>query len=255
MVYARTRLHLTRLLAGLQKRVLPPRCIACGGPGGLRLPASATLDLCTSCYPQLPFNRQACARCALPLQGAGGPLLCGQCLRRPPRYQRSQCAFEYAYPLAALIRNLKYGQALPTARVLGELLAQHLLEQRAESGDPWPDCILPVPLHAQRYYSRGYNQVIEVGRVLQQRLNIPLRTDLMLRHRATVEQAGLSRRERRHNLRRAFSLRTTPPVRVAVLDDVITTGSTVNEVSNTLWRAGVRQIEVWGLARAARHHL
>ena len=132
--------------------------------------------------------------------------------------------------------------------MLGELLANHLLQHHPQ---PWPQCIIPVPLHISRYQQRGYNQVIELATYLHRRLNLPLRLDLLERIRATAEQAGLSRTERRRNLRRAF--RTTGsqlPDHVALLDDVITTGSTVNEAALTLRKAGVGYIEVWGLARA-----
>lgn len=249
MVYTSLTTWFPQLFDHAQQWLLPARCIACGGAGGM--PVSGTLrplDLCAACYRQLPFNSHACWHCGLPLSGATADLICGHCLRQPPHYQRSYCAFEYGYPLAPLIRSLKYGAALASARVLGELLAQHL--QQHHHG-PWPECIIPVPLHARRYQARGYNQVIELGRHLERRLNLPLRLDLLSRIRHTTEQAGLSRRARRKNLQRAFNATTVNlPQHVAVLDDVITTGSTVNEVAATLNRAGVEQIEVWGLARA-----
>lgn len=266
MVYAALRSLNTRLCQPVLRWLLPARCIACGGPCDLseapleaRPESTVPLDLCPACWRQLPCNEVACVRCGLPLQGTPESpiygLICGQCLRRPPRYTRSYCAFEYRYPVAPLIRNLKYGQALASARVLGELLAWRLIQQRQITSESWPACIIPVPLHTRRYRERGYNQVVELGRHLQRRLNIPLRTDLVTRIRHTPEQAGLSRRERRKNLRRAFSTTTTDlPAHVAVLDDVITTGTTVNELAHTLAKAGVARIEVWGLARAPAPH-
>jgi ComF family protein len=127
------------------------------------------------------------------------------------------------------------------------LLANYL---RAGRGDDWPECFVPVPLHAARYRQRGYNQVIEIGKYLQQALPVPMRTDLVTRKRNTVEQTGLSRRARRSNLRRAFVTHGPMPKHIALLDDVITTGSTVNELSRILKNAGVERIEVWGVARA-----
>lgn len=240
-----------RWLGRLQRFVLPPRCIACGDAGGWRLPgpANPALDLCATCQAQLPLNLHACQHCALPLPGAPVPLICGRCLRRPPPYQASFCAYEYAYPIEHLIRRLKYGRALTQARVLGQLLGQQLRDRHA---GPWPECFVPVPLHPDRYRARGYNQVIELGRFLERESNIAMRTDLVERIRHTPEQAGLSRRERRKNLRHAFRVAAaTLPGHVALLDDVITTGTTMNELAGTLKRAGVRHIEVWGLARAA----
>jgi ComF family protein len=249
------------LLLKLQQILLPPRCIACGNPASWRLQETdckplAGLDLCNTCQTQLPVNVSVCRICALPLAGTAQGLICGRCLQRPPPYQASWCAFEYTYPITHLIRRLKYGGALAPARVLGVLLADYL---RTYHEGPWPECFIPVPLHALRYRSRGYNQVIELGRYLEQALGIHMRTDLVSRIRHTPEQAGLPRRARRKNLRRAFAATDVVlPRHIAVLDDVITTGSTVNELANTLKNSGAEHIEVWGLARAkimAKHSI
>ncbi len=251
MVYDRLKSLSCRLLAQSQRWLLPARCIACGDDGGLFFPSTEclSLDLCRGCYLQLPFNQHSCQLCSLPLNSSGAQLICGECLRSPPDYDRSFCPFEYRYPISDLIRHFKYGNHLATARVLAELLSHHLRLQRTH---PWPDCIIPVPLHTQRYRQRGYNQVIEVGWYLHRRLNLPLRLDVLERTRATPEQAGLTRQARQKNLRRAFNaVSAMIPRKVAILDDVITTGSTVQEVASTLYKAGVEQIEVWGVARAA----
>lgn len=245
----------SRWCSRLQEVLLPPRCIACGSSGRdiqAQHPESGSLriatDLCLHCQAQLPYNRIACLLCALPLSGAQPGLICGRCLRRPPPYQASWCAFEYAYPVTHLVRRLKYGGALAPSRVLGELLAHHLRMHRTA---PWPECFIPVPLHTRRYRNRGYNQVIELGRHLERALGVRMRTDLVARIRHTPEQAGLSRRVRRKNLRRAFAATNVAlPKHVALLDDVITTGSTLNELSKLLKRNGVECIEAWGVARA-----
>ena len=239
-------------LSNLQRWILPARCIACGGDAIRRasgqVASSLPLDLCPACYDALPLNDHACRRCALPLPTARTDLLCGRCLVKPPRYQTSLCAYHYGYPLQHLIRHLKYHDALSHAQVLGTLLADYLLERRTGA---WPECFVPTPLHSSRYRSRGYNQVIELGKYVQRGLQVQMRTDLVVRARNTVEQAGLSRRARRSNLRRAFvTTAVTMPKHIAILDDVVTTGSTVNELSRILAAAGAEQIEVWGLARA-----
>ncbi|MES1195690.1 MAG: ComF family protein [Steroidobacter sp.] len=170
-------------------------------------------------------------------------------MRAPPRYQSSYCAFEYGYPIAEFIRAFKYGHSLTHARILGTLLADYV---NAQHRDEWPQCIVPVPLSSQRFHRRGFNQAIELGRVISDSLNIPLHANLLERVRHTVEQAGLSRRERKKNLRNAFAIvGNDMPDHVAILDDVVTTGSTMNEIARTLKRAGVRHIEVWAVARAA----
>ena len=254
MVYQALFSYLSRSLQHAHHWLLPARCIACGDNGGLILGRSthAPLDLCESCYQQFPFNYHACRGCSLPLSTATSELLCGQCLRAPTPYQRSFCAFEYLYPIADLVRHYKYGDHVACARLLGELLADHL---RSHHPLPWPECIIPVPLHTRRYQQRGYNQVIEIGRFLSSRLKLPLRPDVLQRIRATPEQASLTRTERQKNLRHAFRVVSPhPPAHVAILDDVITTGSTVAEVASTLRNSGVAQIEVWGVARAVIGH-
>lgn len=224
--------------------LLPPSCVLCGAEG-----QPPDFDLCSGCESDLPRNASACPRCGEPLAGIGeASLLCGACLRRPPRYHASVCAYRYAYPVDHLVRALKYDGAIVLARVLGELLVRSL---QAEREAPWPDCIVPMPLHPERFNARGYNQSIELGRLLEARLGIPLCTDLVSRIRATREQAALSRKERRKNVRGAFAvagkLRTK---RIAILDDVVTTGSTVSEVARVLRRAGAVHLEVWAIAHA-----
>lgn len=242
------------LLMRLQQLILPPRCIACGDPANRHSPGPGfslcpIIDLCSRCQAQLPMNLPACHRCALPLSGTRSGVICGRCLQHPPPYEASWCAFEYTYPVTHLVCRLKYGGALAPSRVLGGLLGDYL---RVHHAGPWPECFIPVPLHALRYQSRGYNQVIELGRCLEQALGIHMRCDLVVRARYTPEQAGLSRRARRKNLHRAFvTTDVALPRHIAVLDDVVTTGSTLNELVKTLKKGGAQHVEVWGLARAA----
>ena len=247
MVYKPFNSRIHAWLNPFQQWILPPTCLGCGSRGNHRL-KDINLDLCTACYQQLPFNHCACMGCGLPLPESTPVLRCGQCLQHPPSYHSSFCAFTYHYPVAELIRRFKYGQHLACARLFGELLAQYLQQHHAAQ---WPECIIPVPLHHHRYHTRGYNQVIELGVFLHKRLHIPLRLDILTRLKNTPEQAGLSRDERLKNLRNAFGTRAVSiPTHVAILDDVITTGSTVTEVATTLRKAGVKHIEVWSVARA-----
>lgn len=233
-----------RLLNWMQRTLLTPTCVACGSRGG------ELVDLCDGCHQALQINLHCCRRCAIALPDTQAEL-CGTCLRRPTRYQCSYCAFEYGYPVAQFVRSLKYRHSPSHARVLGKLLAAYL--QQHHQGN-WPDCIVPVPLSAQRYRQRGFNQAIEIGRFVETALKVRMNTRLLSRVRHTIEQAGLSRRERQKNLRNAFVIAASQvPKHVAILDDVVTTGSTVNEIARTLKRAGVEIIEVWAVARASLH--
>lgn len=200
------------------------------------------------CEDDLPLNALACKTCAQPLASCSTELQrCGACLRRPPAFDASHIPFHYGYPIAQLIHDLKYRGRIACGRVLGELVARSVRSRI----DDLPGFIVPVPLAPGRYRERGYNQAIELGASLERTLGVPMRTDLAVRTRATREQAELNRKERRRNVRGAFSVeRALPATHLAILDDVVTTGSTVNELAKVLRRAGAEKIEVWAVARA-----
>ncbi|HUO82138.1 MAG TPA: ComF family protein [Gammaproteobacteria bacterium] len=218
----------------------PPTCVLCGAGAERR-------DLCAGCERDLPRPDRACPRCALPLPGTGESH-CGRCQQRPPPFARALCAFDYAFPVDRLLQALKFRGALVNGRLLGELLAEHV----ARFSPVLPAIIVPMPLHRSRLGERGFNQAFEIARPLARRFGRPLETRRVTRVRATLEQTGLDARARRANLRGAFSaLPGGWPAHVAVVDDVMTTGSTACELTRSLRRAGVRRVEVWCVARAA----
>lgn len=222
--------------------VLPSLCLLCGGTSDRRL------SLCRACAAALPTHTPACPRCAHHLPPGSDPdRLCGACLKAPPPQDRSFAAFRYQSALPALVAGLKFGHQLSHGAVLGELLAQALVERRPAS--PWPGAILPVPLHPRRLAERGFNQALELARPLAARLDIPLRPRAVERILNTPEQSRLSEAERQRNLKRAFQVREDLPDHVAIVDDVITTGSTVATLAAMLRSAGVSRIEVWAVAK------
>jgi len=195
----------------------------------------------------LPANETACSRCAAPLSGiTGGEITCGRCLQRAPRFDLAFVPYRYAYPLDQLIRAFKYRGVLAYGRVLGSLLA----DQLAARASPRPDLIVPVPLHPSRHRERGFNQATELARPISRRLDIPFDARLCKRVRATADQTELDARSRRSNVRGAFEVEGKLALHVAVLDDVLTTGSTASEIARVLKRAGVRTVEIWAVARA-----
>ena len=227
----------------LQRMLWPPQCLLCGGAG-----QPPSTDICRDCEADLIPLGVACMRCAQPLPVVAMPA-CGQCLRRVPSFDRSFCAFRYEPPLAELVRSFKYHRNTAGGRLLAHLFCNRLESRRG----PWPDCIIPVPLAHRRYCERGFNQAIELGAQIERRIGIPMRTDVVVRVRETTEQAGLKPRQRRRNVRRAFAVvRPLRAARAVVLDDVMTTGSTVNEVARVLRIAGAREVEIWAIARAGR---
>lgn len=229
----------------VQSLLYPPTCLLCGAPG------ADGIDLCPACLHALPWNRSACRSCGAPLPrpDGAGTHVCGQCLIQPPPFDATLTPFLYRPPLDWLIQGFKFNQRLPPGRLLGALLARHL----AEHVTALPQLIVPVPLHPARLRERGYNQALELARPLARYLDAPLAGGLVQRVRATATQSLLSGAERRRNVRGAFALASPLPARhVAIVDDVIATGSTVGELARVLRRAGAERIEVWAVARAGR---
>jgi len=225
--------------------LLPWRCTLCGNPG---MPG---LDLCAACRADLPWNTSACPGCARPLPAGASAWRCGACLSHPPAWDIAFSALHYALPVDALVQQLKFHGRLARARLLGELLAQAL---QSERHTPWPAALIPVPLHPNRLRERGFNQARELALPLARHFAIPLRDDLARRIRATAPQVGLTAAARARNLRGAFAIDGAPPAHVALIDDVLTTGSTLTAMSLALRAAGSMQIEVWTPARSTPEH-
>lgn len=219
----------------------PAHCLLCGGKG------ARGLDLCTGCFDELPWNRHACPRCAAALPPDADADVCGACLKAPPAWDEAASPLAYGYPVDKLIQGFKFKGDLAVGRLLGELLAEFLA-----AGSVKPDFILPVPLHPARLKERGFNQAVELARPLKKRLKLPIRLDLCERVRATEVQSKLDAKERKKNLKDAFAVRGSVESRhVAILDDVVTTGTTVEMLAEALRDAGAARISVWSAARAS----
>jgi len=172
--------------------------------------------------------------------------VCGRCGDRPP-FAATRAAYLYAPPLDRLVQELKFAGRLGHARLLGELLAAHL----QAVGTPPPEMVIPVPLHPRRLRTRGYNQARELARPVARRLDVPLCAHAARRLRDTAAQSDLDAAARRRNVRGAFAVDAgVAGRRVALVDDVVTTGNTVTELARALVAAGAERVEVWCLARA-----
>lgn len=225
----------------LQHGLLPPTCLLCGADG------AGSRDLCAGCAADLPRNHTACPRCAAPFS-ISVTELCGDCHASLPDFDRAFVPFRYQPPLDALIKNLKFGGRLAHARLLGDLFAAAL----AERGGPLPDCIVPVPLHWLRLRERGFNQALELARTTARQFQIPLRANGLRRVRYTLRQTDLDARRRQTNPLGAFALGDPlPGQRVALMDDVITTASTIAECARVLRTGGATEIEIWAIGRTA----
>jgi len=234
-------LQVNNRIRNIQAWLFPAYCLLCAAR------ASSGSDLCAACAAQLPHAAHACPRCAAPLP-AGAPGPCGDCLRRPPAFDRAVAAFRYAPPVDRLVQDLKYRRRLALARVLGRALAGCLAAH--DTADT--DVIVPVPLHVSRLRGRGYNQSLELARVVARQLGLPLAAHGAVgRKRATIPQARLDSTQRRRNVRNAFRARADfAGRRVAIVDDVMTSGHTAGALARCLKRAGAASVSVWVVARA-----
>lgn len=218
---------------------LQPLCVRCHGDASRYL-------LCEGCWQDLPWNLIACRCCGLPLTHADQPR-CRRCAQKPPPQDYACIPWRYEAPVDHWLHQLKFDrrlQLLPT-------LSNALIERLAARSEPLPEWILPVPLHPTRLRQRGFNQAVELARRLSQKLDRSLCIHALQRTRATpVQSRSSSAAERRRNVRGAFSLNLDLQGRdIAILDDVVTTASTVQEIARLCRKAGARRIEVWAIAR------
>ena len=221
------------------------RCLLCLGSA-----AGIAECICPACLDDLPWLGTACRQCALPL--AEADRLCDQCLHSPPAFSQVVAPFLYRFPLDSVIPAFKYQHKLTYGRLMARLLLQAVEHHYREQDQALPDLLLPLPLHRARQAQRGYNQALELARPIARQLAIPLDRRNLLRRRATTSQQGLNAEQRRHNLQDAFICRYPEQLRgkhLALLDDVVTTGTTVDEASRTLLGAGAASVSVWCIAR------
>lgn len=181
--------------------------------------------------------------------GETGAVLCGNCQRRPPPFDHCFAVFRYEDPLPALVAGMKFQGRLNLVRLLGQLLAEALANEMVTQDWAEPDAIIPVPLHPRRLRQRGYNQALELARIVGRRISVPVEVACCERSRATQAQSELEERQRLINIRGAFAATGPLPPHIAILDDVVTTGATVSELARTLRSSGCERVDVWALAR------
>ena len=220
---------------------LPSQCELCRRWGRQRL--------CPDCLSRFATPLPRCRACGLAL--AHEAPICGHCLHEPPPFDRTVCAVDYVFPWDHLIREFKFhGQV-----ELADALARRLAAAVQAGGDcravQW---VLPVPMSDQRLRERGYDQAWELARRVAAAMQLPTRADALVRTLDTAHQTELGRAARQRNLRAAFFVPAPQRAdlqgaRVALVDDVMTTGATLREAAAALRRAGVVAVEAWVLAR------
>jgi len=211
-------------------------CQLCGDSGGPGL-------ICTGCAAELPALPAHCPRCATPIPGGA---LCGECLKHPPAFDRTTALWRYEFPSDRMIQSLKYHARLALAGFFAGMLARKSL--------PRVDLIVPMPLHPIRLAGRGFNQAVEIARPLSRLIAIPAESRGVRRVKNTVPQTDLPYGERAKNVRGTFACNLDLSGRtIAIVDDVMTTGATLNELARILKRAGAARVENWVIARTMPH--
>ena len=214
--------------------LLPQDCYVCGGPTG-------SLPVCAACAAGLPpLERAGCPVCALP--GIDGSP-CGACLAEPPHFDATTALYAYAFPVDRLVHGLKYRGRLPLAAYFAVALAKRLSGTAA-------DFVVPLPLHPARMKQRGFNQAQEIARPLSRALGLALLPDACLRRTDGAAQASLPLKARRQSVHDAFECTVDlSGASVAIVDDVMTTGATLDELARTLKRHGAKRVSNWVVAR------
>ena len=220
------------------KPLLPAQpCFLCGA-------ASRDEVCCADCAADLPrLTSNRCPICALPTFAGE---ICGHCLRQVPHFERTIAAFAYAFPLDQLVQAMKFNQRLELVNYLADELARQIHHT--------PDCLIAMPLHPSRLRERGYNQSQLLAQRLSRQLNISLFNHACQRTRATTPQTALPWKERHKNVHLAFECNVDlHGKKVAIVDDVMTTGSSINELASVLKQAGAVAVDAWVIARTLPH--
>ena len=220
---------------------LPTQCLVCHTWQHERI--------CGDCRAQWLHSRPRCLRCAIDLPPSNLQGVCAQCEDQSPEFDRAVAAVDYTAPWSPLLAQLKFQGATALARPLGQLLAQAAAPRRGRVS-----LVVPVPLSRQRLAERGYNQSWLLAQQVASQLKLRARHDVVARSRHTSRLMSLSAEERQQHIRGAFQV-TRPGMLalkgrdIAVVDDVMTTGATVNALASTLLSGGARSVSIWVVAR------
>ncbi len=201
--------------------------------------------ICPGCDGDLPRLTSTCARCGMPSQIS----VCIACLVKPPPWDCLVVPYSFAYPIDKIIHEFKYRGSV----FWGSFLAGEIVRRGQLLDIPLPEILVPVPAHPRRLAERGFNQAVELARGIGRALAIPVHTGTVARIGSHPPQVGLSAGQRRMNVRGAFEVmgRDLARGKVAIVDDILTTGATATELTRVLRRSGADQIQVWVVARTS----
>jgi ComF family protein len=225
------------LLDYILNLLFPVTCVHCHA----QVPERRWGGACPECWSSLiPLEPPFCVKCGEPAPAIEG--LCGLCIKGEHIFDFARSALLFTRTLREIIHHLKYSDRVSLAKPLGDILKQ-CLDREAFTGN----LVIPVPLHRSRERERGFNQ----AELIAAQLGLPVATRILKRRKNTPSQTGLSRNERKRNLASAFEVMSEVKGRIIVVDDVYTTGSTMNEIARTLKRSGAEHVEVLTVARVA----
>lgn len=243
--FANVRISLPALGRSLRELCFPAVCLLCRQ----RLPAFTPVHLCLDCLTRIRLiEPPLCQCCGVEFAGAGDNHFCGPCLSKPPHFSRARAIFRYDDESASLVHAFKYG-----GQTVGRATFCALAKKVAPLTDlAVPDLIIPVPLHRRRLQARGFNQALVLARFLFPQAGQKIAVHLLRRSRWTDPQTTLSGRERRRNLVGAFEISRPEQIagqRILLIDDVFTTGTTLDECARVLKNNGAAAVEALTLAR------
>ena len=232
--------NFTHFLKQASQFIFKQNCLLCTANN------ANAIGLCAACLKDLPWHpASSCPQCGL----VSSYQVCGSCLRSPPDFDATFAIYLYTYPVDAMMHGYKYGSHLNLSRTFGQLLLQKTQANRV-------DLIMPMPMHPTRLKQRGFNQALEIAKVLAKDNACKLDYKTVIRQTLTPPQASLPLKQRVKNIKGAFSVVNVNPLigkRIAIVDDVMTTGASLNELAKTLKQAGASHVECWVIARTLPH--
>jgi ComF family protein len=238
-----------KFLASFFKPFAKQYCLLCAAHDG------GELGLCEACLNNLPWHTAPqCPQCGLLSNG----LICGSCLNTPPHFDATRSLFTYDFPIDSLLQHYKYKNMLHLANAFADLLHKKVLNKNQphanEPSSDTPtnkiDLMIPMPMHSTRLKERGFNQALELARIISKSMQIKLDYTSCQRVKLTLPQASLPLKERIKNIREVFSCQQNlQGLNIAIVDDVMTTGASLNELAKTLKKAGAAHVECWVIAR------
>jgi ComF family protein len=214
-------------------------CLLCKNPLGEQF------GFCNDCFAELPWHHAPhCPQCALITDGS----ICGQCIKSAPAFDSTISVLTYEFPANALLQHYKYQQAHYLAHTFGDLLANHLAIHQPKISAV--DLVIPMPMHPTRLKERGFNQALEIARIVANTHQLPLDFESAYRIKLTPPQATLPLKERVKNMQNVFQCkRDLNGFNIAIIDDVMTSGASLNALAKTLKKAGANKVECWVIAR------